>query len=291
MLPAHNVVHSISQDRAHRIGQSKRVVTYRLLTSGSVEIDMMKRQISKKKLERLTMQGGDYRKAGRREGQQQVTLTELKALLEDDVKNLEKREKEGHGIGGSRGRAKRGAVVVEAQVTDSGRKLKASAVAPVTDADWIQRDISDAELDMIMNRDLLFPLSHLSHKGTSNTTSAAGVKSVASCVSLQSSTGPNSAEKGRGKSPADAKSVVSEEDGEGDAVVLDYAEYQLATNSSLPGEEANEGKAVDAAVVAAWEAERDSAQLEALLGIALEGEMYDIVADSTSSRSILSSIK
>jgi hypothetical protein len=29
-------------------------------------------------------------------------LTELKALLEDDVKNLEKREKEGHGIGGGR---------------------------------------------------------------------------------------------------------------------------------------------------------------------------------------------
>jgi hypothetical protein len=37
------------------------VVTYRLLTSGSVEIDMMKKQISKKKLERLTIHGGDYR--------------------------------------------------------------------------------------------------------------------------------------------------------------------------------------------------------------------------------------
>lgn len=37
------------------------MVTYRLLTSGSVEIDMMKKQISKKKLERLTIHGGDYR--------------------------------------------------------------------------------------------------------------------------------------------------------------------------------------------------------------------------------------
>lgn len=47
-----------AQDRCHRIGQSRNVVVYRLLTTGSVEIDVMKRQVSKKKLERLAIQGG-----------------------------------------------------------------------------------------------------------------------------------------------------------------------------------------------------------------------------------------
>ena len=45
------------QDRCHRIGQSRPVVVYRLLTAGTVEIEMMEKQISKKKLERLTIHG------------------------------------------------------------------------------------------------------------------------------------------------------------------------------------------------------------------------------------------
>ena len=73
------------QDRCHRIGQKRTVVTYRLLTSGSVEIDIMKKQISKKKLERLTIHGGDYRQAGRRQSKA-VTIDDLRLLLEDDVK-------------------------------------------------------------------------------------------------------------------------------------------------------------------------------------------------------------
>jgi hypothetical protein len=54
--------------------------------------------------------------------------------------------------------------------------------------EWIQRDISDAELDMIMNRDLLFPHSHLSNvKGRSGSgTSKGALPSMASVVSLQS---------------------------------------------------------------------------------------------------------
>lgn len=74
-----------AQDRCHRIGQKRTVVTYRLLTSGSVEIDIMKKQISKKKLERLTIHGGDYRQAGRRQSKA-VTIDDLRLLLEDDVK-------------------------------------------------------------------------------------------------------------------------------------------------------------------------------------------------------------
>jgi ATP-dependent DNA helicase len=78
---------SQAQDRCHRIGQKRPVVVYRLLTSGSVEIDIMKKQISKKKLERLTIQGGDYRMAGRRQSRA-VSLEDLRLLLEDDVKVL-----------------------------------------------------------------------------------------------------------------------------------------------------------------------------------------------------------
>jgi len=44
-----------AQDRAHRIGQTKAVAVYRMLTIGSVEIEMMEAQISKKKLERLSI--------------------------------------------------------------------------------------------------------------------------------------------------------------------------------------------------------------------------------------------
>lgn len=113
------------QDRCHRIGQTKNVISYRLLTTGSVEIDMMKRQISKKKLERLTIHGGDYRKAGQREGGRSgISIDDLKGLLEDDVKNLSRMETGGDASSSS----------------DS----------------YLQRDISDAELDVVMNRELLF---------------------------------------------------------------------------------------------------------------------------------------
>ncbi|KAJ1408276.1 SNF2 family N-terminal domain-containing protein [Ochromonadaceae sp. CCMP2298] len=127
---------SQAQDRCHRIGQQEQVVSYRFLTSGSVEIDMMKKQISKKKLERITIQGGDFRKAGRREGQQAVTLDELRALLEDDVKNLARMEEKVQ-AGPGKGSALVGSLA-------AGR------------GDLIQRDISDAELDKIMDRELLF---------------------------------------------------------------------------------------------------------------------------------------
>ena len=79
---------SQAQDRCHRIGQTKPVVVYRMLAKGSVEIDMMAKQISKRKLERMTIHGGDYRKAGSRAGGTELTLARLRQLLEDDVRNL-----------------------------------------------------------------------------------------------------------------------------------------------------------------------------------------------------------
>jgi ATP-dependent DNA helicase len=75
---------SQAMDRAHRIGQTKPVVVYRLLTTGSVEIAMMEKQISKKKLERMAVTGGDYNKAGRR-SRGDLTTDGLRALLDSDV--------------------------------------------------------------------------------------------------------------------------------------------------------------------------------------------------------------
>ena len=73
--------------RCHRIGQKKPVLVYRFITVNSVEIDMLDKQISKKKLERLTIQGGDFRKAGKRSSSR-LTLQGLRQLLEDDVKHM-----------------------------------------------------------------------------------------------------------------------------------------------------------------------------------------------------------
>jgi len=75
---------SQAMDRAHRIGQNKPVLVFRLLTTGSVEIMMMEKQISKKKLERMAVTGGDYNKAGRR-SKGALTSDGLRALLDNDM--------------------------------------------------------------------------------------------------------------------------------------------------------------------------------------------------------------
>jgi hypothetical protein len=48
---------------------------------------MMEKQISKKKLERMAIQGGDFRKAGISRGE--LSDKVLSSLLDDDIKNLE----------------------------------------------------------------------------------------------------------------------------------------------------------------------------------------------------------
>lgn len=52
-----------AQDRAHRIGQKKDVFVYRLVTEGSVEIDVLERANAKRSLEKLTMAGNFVRPA------------------------------------------------------------------------------------------------------------------------------------------------------------------------------------------------------------------------------------
>ena len=75
-------------DRCHRIGQNRPVAVYRLLTANSADIEMMEKQISKKKLERMAIVGGDFRKAGSR-SKGEFSSRNLDALLVDDIKDLD----------------------------------------------------------------------------------------------------------------------------------------------------------------------------------------------------------
>ncbi|KAJ1463061.1 SNF2 family N-terminal domain-containing protein [Pelagophyceae sp. CCMP2097] len=108
---------SQAMDRCHRIGQTRPVLVFRFLTSGSVEIAMMEKQIAKKKLERMAVTGGDYNKAGRR-SRGDLTVDSLRALLTDDV-NI---------------------------------SLRLAAQDSAADAS----DLTDAELDLILDRQKIF---------------------------------------------------------------------------------------------------------------------------------------
>lgn len=77
-------------DRCHRMGQTRPVAVYRLLTVNSVDIEMMEKQVSKKKLERMTIAAGDFRKAGSR-SMGDMTFEKLQSFLASDVKDLSTR--------------------------------------------------------------------------------------------------------------------------------------------------------------------------------------------------------
>eukprot|EP00934_Nitzschia_sp_Nitz4_P008562 Nitzschia sp. Nitz4//scaffold11_size288233//145775//148339//NITZ4_000774-RA/size288233-snap-gene-0.24-mRNA-1//1//CDS//3329534074//8552//frame0 len=79
---------SQAMDRCHRLGQTRPVAVYRLLTCNSVDIEMMEKQVSKKKLERMTIAAGDFRKAGKRSAGD-MTFEKLQNLLQSDVNNLQ----------------------------------------------------------------------------------------------------------------------------------------------------------------------------------------------------------
>ena len=50
-----------AQDRAHRIGQTKPVIVYRLATKGTVEQTLLEKADSKRRLERLVIQKGTFK--------------------------------------------------------------------------------------------------------------------------------------------------------------------------------------------------------------------------------------
>jgi ATP-dependent DNA helicase len=77
-----------AQDRCYRIGQNRPVAVYRLLTVNSVDVEMMEAQMSKNKLARMAISGGDFRKAGVR-SKGDFDVNKLTNLLEDDIKDLQ----------------------------------------------------------------------------------------------------------------------------------------------------------------------------------------------------------
>jgi ATP-dependent DNA helicase len=79
---------SQAMDRSHRIGQTRPVAVYRLLTVGSVDIEMMEKAISKKKLERMAIAGGEFKKPGQR-STGEMSSKVLSDLLSDDIKGLQ----------------------------------------------------------------------------------------------------------------------------------------------------------------------------------------------------------
>jgi ATP-dependent DNA helicase len=74
-----------AQDRAHRIGQTKKVRVYKFVTANSVESKIVERANSKMKLERLVIQKGNFRGVGSKSA---MTEAELKELLDTDALSL-----------------------------------------------------------------------------------------------------------------------------------------------------------------------------------------------------------
>lgn len=97
---------------------------------------------SKKKLDRMTMHGGDFRQAGRRQSQE-MSLSYLRKLLEDDVHNLSRMTE-----------------ARERSAVNAGAVLEGDVDSSKFNGSQQQRgDISDAELELLLDREKLFRLS------------------------------------------------------------------------------------------------------------------------------------
>ncbi|KAK4553752.1 putative ATPase [Recurvomyces mirabilis] len=70
-----------AQDRAHRIGQTRPVIVYRFATKGTVEQMLLEKADSKRRLEKLVIQKGRFRKGAEVAG---ADFTELQKLLGKD---------------------------------------------------------------------------------------------------------------------------------------------------------------------------------------------------------------
>jgi ATP-dependent DNA helicase len=87
-----------AQDRVHRIGQTKPVLIYRLVTANSIESKILERAGAKRRLEKLVIQRGAFKTAkgmtelnGEIIGKQSTgfTITELAEVLKEDAEEVE----------------------------------------------------------------------------------------------------------------------------------------------------------------------------------------------------------
>jgi len=75
-----------AQDRAHRIGQTRPVVVYRLATKGTVEDELLLSADAKRRLEKLVIKKGGFRTMGQKmeQGKEELDGETLRALLLKD---------------------------------------------------------------------------------------------------------------------------------------------------------------------------------------------------------------
>lgn len=80
-----------AQDRAHRIGQTKPVIVYRLATKGTVEQTLLEKADSKRRLEKLVIQNGKFKSLldTGASGNQNDVYDLKKALGEDEFEQFE----------------------------------------------------------------------------------------------------------------------------------------------------------------------------------------------------------
>ncbi|KAJ5126995.1 hypothetical protein N7448_007774 [Penicillium atrosanguineum] len=78
-----------AQDRAHRIGQTKPVIVYRLATKGTVEQTLLEKADSKRRLERLVIQKGKFRSLLDSSATAQDMEELRRALGEDEFERFE----------------------------------------------------------------------------------------------------------------------------------------------------------------------------------------------------------
>merc|ERR1719387_211593 len=85
-----------AMDRCHRIGQTKPVLVFRLITAGSVEERMLRRAESKLMLERVVIRNGAFLQDDAAGGGKQIAMgaDELRALLRMEVGRQQQEDEE-----------------------------------------------------------------------------------------------------------------------------------------------------------------------------------------------------
>lgn len=77
-----------AMDRAHRLGQTKQVTVYRLITKGTIEERILQRAKQKDQIQKVVISGGDFKQAGVGSGADFKPREVLSLLLDDDEQQL-----------------------------------------------------------------------------------------------------------------------------------------------------------------------------------------------------------